>query len=79
MGVEKKIFLDMIDFNYMTLLAYPRSQTPNSGALNFTLLVEGFTETITMHSGFFSHKCGRRRQFNFFFGIFGPTCGDPGW
>lgn len=42
-------FKELINFRYMAILAQPWALTPNSEAMNFTLLVEGFTDIIIIH------------------------------
>lgn len=55
-GVEKKIFQDLIHFQYCIWphWLYPRSWTPDPGVMNIKILVEGFKDIITRHL-VFSH------------------------
>lgn len=49
-------FQDLIHFQNMSILA-----KPYPGAMNFTILVEGFMDIIAMHL-VFSHMCGSREE-----------------
>lgn len=49
MWVEKDIFQELIRFYSMTILATPKDHNPDRGAMNFTSLLEGFVDIITMH------------------------------
>lgn len=52
MKLEKKIYYI---FTICPKLSHSRAWTPGQGAINFTILVGGFMEIITMYSDFSSH------------------------
>lgn len=55
----------------------PKIWTPYTGAMNFTILVEDFMDTITIHL-VFSYMCESREEFPRFFQMFGPVHEAPG-
>lgn len=60
--MEKDIFQELIRFYSMTILATPKDHNPDRGAMNFTSLLEGFVDIITMHL-VFPNMCGSRDDF----------------
>lgn len=58
----------------MTILAPPWGRTPDPRAMNFTVLVEGVMDIITMHL-VFPNMCGSREDF--FGGYIWPRLWHP--